>query len=374
MRKLALLLLLAGTLAAAYSPIGSVTFAGATGSIQSNVTLVFSFTDPRLADTSHSGQMILVSRNGANVPAGVALSTDPSCATIAGVNGWGFDGDYSNTAGSGHIHVNVQSIPTTGLTLTICMDPSLSSYQGGAPASEFAATVVGAWHLADAATDYGPFGCTGVPASITTTTGLIDGGYFFSGSSARDAFGGTVCGSPGNGTTTGPLDTFSFTYEADILSSTGNGDIYNGGASGLPQFRLNAGQLSLDNANVGGIGTSGATTVSTGVWHHVAATFDSGSACNTNSGTWALYIDGAQVGTGCAVIPSNWKTSNSKFITHTWRLGDINTVPSMAIDELRVYSAPQLPNYISTEAGNQLSVPAAIFTSASRPSFQSFLF
>ena len=373
MRKLALLLLLAGALSAAYSPIGSITFAGATGATQSNVTLAFSFSDTRLADVAHGGQMILVSRNGASVPAGMALSTDATCATIAGVNGWGFDGDYSASAGSGHAHVNVQSLTTGGITLTICKDASLSSYQGGSLASEFAATLVGAWHLADAATDYGPNGCTGVPTSISSTAGLIDGGYSFSGSSARDAFGGTTCGSAGSGTA-GSLDVFSFTYEADINTSTTSGDIYNGGASGLPQFRVNSGQLSLDNANVGNIGTSGATTVTTGVWHHVAATFDAGSACAGSSGTWALYIDGTQVGTGCKAIPANWTTGNAKFINHTWRLGDINTAPSMVMDELKVYSVPLSANYISTEAANQLSVPAAIFTSASSPNFQSFIF
>ncbi|HEY4340282.1 MAG TPA: LamG-like jellyroll fold domain-containing protein [Steroidobacteraceae bacterium] len=373
MRKLLAFLALTLPLSAAYAPIGSIVFAGATGSTQSNITLAFSFSDPRLADTSHGGQMILVSRNGANVPAGMALSTDATCATIAGVNGWGFDGDYSNTAGSGHGHVNVQSLTTSGLTLTICKDASLSSYQGGSLASEFAATLVGAWHLADAATDFGPNGCAGVPTSISSTTGLIDGGYAFSGSSARDAFGGTTCGSAGSGTA-GVLDVFSFTYEADINTSTTSGDIYNGGASGLPQFRVNSGQLSLDNANVGNIGTSGATTVTTGVWHHVAATFDAASACAGSSGTWALYIDGTQVGAGCKAIPANWTTGNSKFINHTWRLGDVNTAPSMAVDELKVYGTPLTANYIATEAANQLSVPAATFTASSHPKFQSFIF
>lgn len=370
MRKLIAFLILAAPLSAAYSPIGTITFAGAVGSNQSNITLAFSFSDPRLADVAHGGQMILVSRNGSNVPAGMALSTDSSCATIAGVNGWGFDGDYSNVSGSGHGHVNVQSLTTSGLTLTICMDPSLSTYQGGAAGSEFPASLLGAWHLADGSSlssvDFGPNGCNGIAASVTATTGQIDGGASFTSTSSKDLLGGTTCGSAGSGTS-GVLDSLTFTYEAWINTASTSGDIYTGGHSALPQFRLVSGKLSLDNANTANVATS-TGTVSTGSFHHVAVTWDGAT------GAYAFYIDGSAAGSGTATVPGAWTAVNWRFTNHTWQLGYFNGAPNMTIDEPRVHGAVLSANYIASEVGNQASVPAAVFTSANRPNFQPFLF
>ena len=88
--------LAAAPLFGAYSHSSTVTFTGATGSTQTNITLLFSFNDAKLKTAANGGQIRnLCSRNGSGVPCDFVFTNDATCATLTGGYTWGFDGDYS---------------------------------------------------------------------------------------------------------------------------------------------------------------------------------------------------------------------------------------------------------------------------------------
>jgi hypothetical protein len=344
-----------------YSRRSTITFSGASSGTLTNFTVysaTIGMSDLKLAPAGVIQHTTV--RNGVTLPTDLIVTDDIGC----GVGSTPYKWDtkfYDGTAGTIVLLILIPGSYTTSPAVPyVCFGNSaVSAYQGGTVGSAYSANLMGFWPQPDGTTlnsnDFSVSACNGVPTNVTPVTAKIDGGGSYTTAASRNMLGGTTCGSAGSGTA-GTLDFFTFTYQGWINTATTSGDMYDAGASGLPQFRVNGGKLSLDNTNVGNIGVS-TGSISTGVFHHAAVTFD-GSAGPGGSGTWTFYIDGAASGTGTATIPANWSPTLSRFINHTWRLGQVNTTPNMTMDENGAYNIVQPANWIATEYANQNNPPA----------------
>ena len=341
---------------AAYANCGVVTFPGAATSTQSNITLAFAFNDARFKSLNTT------TRNGIVVPTDLIVTDDATCQTLTGSYAWDVE-SYNSSTGAGIVLVKISSYTTGPKTVYVGFgDPGVTLYQGGAAGSAYDSnTFLVAPYNVDSAgmlssVDFSANGCNGVAASVTATTGRIDGAGLF-GSTSKDAWGGTACGSAGSGTN-GILDIIPpFTYTAWINTASAGGDIYNGGGNGLPQFRLSSGKLSLDRLNTANVATS-TGTVPTNTWTYVAVSIDA-------SGNYAFYINGSPAGAGTVSPVTAWTLNNWRFTPHTWQSGYYNSAPSMSIDLQRVANVVRPGSWVANEYANENSIPAVVLANNS---------
>jgi len=148
----------------------------------------------------------------------------------------------------------------------------------------------------------------------------------------------------------GTANAYSLAAWVNLVSLTGDNQIITRDASFLIprcwQFRSVSGQLQLIRFNAsGGVVanfSSGASTISAGVWIHVAATFD------TTNGS-KLYINGVQVGSDNNLTANNDTASKIGIGTS----GDPNVVSGPlngSIDEAIMYSRALTAGEITTLA------------------------
>ncbi|HEY4086801.1 MAG TPA: LamG-like jellyroll fold domain-containing protein [Bryobacteraceae bacterium] len=345
---------------AGYANCGAVTFPGAATSTQTNITLTFSFSDARFKSLNTT------TRNGIVVPTDLIVTDDATCQTLTGSYTWDVEA-YKSSAGTGIVLVKIPSYATSPRTLYVGFgNPAVTLYQGGAVGSAYDSNtlLVAPYNVDSSGTlanvDFSSSGCNGVATGVTAAAGQIDGaGSFTVLNTSKNLWGGTTCGSDGTGTFNGRLDAYpSFTYSAWINSSTTSGDIYNGGANGLPQFRVNSGKLSLDRLNTSNVAVS-TSSITTGVWQHVAVTWDN------SAGVYAFFINGADAGHGTGTPQSAWSLANWSFASHTWQSGYRNTSPSMSIDLQKVANVARPGSWIANEYANESSVPAVVLANNS---------
>jgi len=341
---------------AGYANCGAVTFPGAAASTQTNITLAFSFNDARFKSLNTT------TRNGIVMPADLIVTDDATCQTLTGSYNWDVEA-YNSSAGSGIVLVKIPSYATSPKTVYVGFgNPGVTLYQGGAAGSAYDSNtfLMAPFNVDSSGTlssvDLSSNGCNGVPTSVTPATGRVDGAGSF-GSTSKDAWGSTACGSAGSGTN-GTLDIVPpFTYSAWINTASANGDIYNGGGNGLPQFRLASGKLSLDRLNTANVAAS-TGTVSTNTWTYVAISIDA-------SGNYAFYINGSAAGSGTVTPPPSWTLNTWRFAAHTWQNGFYNSAPSMSIDLQRVANVARPGSWIANEYANESSIPAVILANNS---------
>lgn len=327
----------------------SLSFSAASGSgTDSNITLAFSGSDAKLKSAANGGQIQnTVTRVGVVVPADLILTSDPTCATLAGGYRWGIE-FYDPTGGTLKGWVNIPSLTTgTGISLFVCIgNSSVSTYQGGAPGAEFDSNTVLAYHLPNgtnlSALDFssqtnngGLSGATGVP---TATTGVIDGAALFVGANQQviqspyinlgTAFTAEACANP---TTTVTARTSS---SAIVNNSYVNGFLLAADVFGW--------LFSVNSTNV----QSG--TPVAGTWVCVAGVYD--------GTTQALYLDGSSIASGAAPAP----TIGSSPIGVGYDLFTKSTAGSWdgSIDEVRISTVARSAGWIATEYANQSSPPA----------------
>jgi hypothetical protein len=336
---------------AGYANCGAVTFPGAVTSTQTNITLAFSFNDAKFKSLNTT------TRNGIVVPTDLIVTDDATCQTLTGSYTWDVEA-YNASAGTGIVLVKIPSYTTSPKTVQVGFgNPSVTLYQGGTAGTAYDSNtlLMAPFNVDSSGTlssvDFSSSGCSGVPTGVTAATGQIDGAGSF-GTTSKDVWGGTACGSAGSGTN-GTLDVVPpFTYSAWIKSTTSIGDIYNAGAGGMPQFRLSGGTLSLDRANVANVAHS-TGMVSTGAWTHAAVTLDA-------SGNYVFYINGSAAGSGTVAPPSTWTLNIWRLTAHAWQAGFFNGAPSMSIDMQKVANVVRPAAWIANEYANEQSIPAVI--------------
>lgn len=316
-----------------YSQTATLALTGASGSTQTNITLLFSFSDAKLATVANGGLIRnLCARNGYNVPCDLIITNDTTCASLTGGYTWGYDGDYSATGGTGHGWVMVPSYTTGGVTPTVCIGKSsVSTYQGGAVGAEFSSTV-GYYHLANgtalSAVDFSGH-VNGTVNGATVTAGKIDGAAAFS--SANIDFG-----------TTSNFDfgTADFTVSAWLNTVSAGTQVAVGGAGGSNYFLGSGGSNAL--FAIGGSVAGG--PIANGAWHYVVGTRSGGVAF--------LYVDGAVItstANGSAASPGVMMIGQFAGVGFNW---------AGSIDDVRFASVGRLANWVATEYANQNSPPS----------------
>lgn len=336
-----------------YAYQATLTIPAAVGSsIATPISIVIKGTDIKLATVANGGQVQhTVTRNSQTMPADVIFSSN-SLGTSLYNWGWDF---YNPVTGDYVIWILLATWSNSApFNIFVFLGNSaISTYQGGAVGAEFPASRHLVLHLTNNsgtlnAVDFSANGNNGSTTTVTATTGQIDGAGSFPNSSKLT----TGPNNPGSGSNVNLDIQPPLTYECWInpANVTGNKDIYNAGASGLPQFRLQGANPSLDNANVGNIGTS-TGAVSASIWTHIAVTYDA-------SGNWAFYINGVVAHTGTTAVPTNWLSTNSRFISHQWGLGFLNSQPLETIDEFCVSNVVRSANELLNSYTNQSSPPS----------------
>lgn len=345
-RRLLTLLFISVPVWAGYAYKATVAFTGATGSTQPNITLLYTFSDIKLAYKTTPGGKIqnLCSRNGYSVPCDFAFSNDSTCATITGGYTWGFDGDYSATAGTGHGWVMVPSYTTSGVTPTLCFgDATVITYQGGAPGAEFDAFTLSRVHWGNGSTlnlvDFSASAFTYTNVNTATaTTGQIGGGVNFSGSSQRVTTTGVSKTALGTSFTikiwikpTGAQSVIGI-----LQSAAGNGP------SDTPHILLQRQDSThVQWYLVGGYRIT--LSVNDGSWYELVLTY--------NGTIWRSYINAVAGGTYTDVIGASSGTD--------FTIGDgYNGYWSGVADEFVASTTVRTPNWIATEYANQNAPPA----------------
>jgi len=351
MRPISLLLVAAGLCHGAYTSLATVNFAGATSSTQTNITLLFTFSDNKLRTVANGGQIQnTVSRNGYTVPADFVFTDDTTCQTVTGSYTWGFEGDYSPTAGTGLGWVKIPSYTTGGVTPTVCIGNSaVSTYQGGAVGAEYDSNTTGVWNFPDGSSlsltdaSSGAHALTGTNTP-TATAGKIDGGMAVASASGQYASNSTnlVSGAmtveawingtsfPGAYNTVTGADSVSSYFDIHVKS---NGKLAMYLTAGAP--------VSYDGTG---------STLSTATWYHVAMVYD---ATNGLKGYLNGSLDGSNAGGGNAV-----SGTATVFAVGNNPPNDPTRYFNGKIDAVRVSSVARSANWIATEYGNQNSPPA----------------
>ncbi len=179
-------LFFAGLCSGAYTSIATVSFAAATGSTQTNITLAFTGSDAKLKTVANGGQIQnTVTRVGVVVPADLILTDDATCATITGGYTWGIE-HYVATTGA--IIGWAKTTLTTGgpVVPRVCIgNVAVTTYQGGAQGAEFDANTLAVYHLPNGSTlsalDFSANANNGNITGTSAVAGKIDGAGSFNG-------------------------------------------------------------------------------------------------------------------------------------------------------------------------------------------------
>jgi len=356
MKRLVLLGLMMAQLCSAYLYRATVNFSGATASSQTNITLAFSFNDLKLRDAAHGGLIQhLCSRNGGtnNVPCDFRFTDDPNCGAGSTAFQWGFDGNYSPSAGTGNGWLLVPSYTTGGTTPYVCIDDSsVSSYPGGNAGAEFDSNTRLALHFPDGsalnAADYSATGNNGTINGASAATGEIDGGASLDGSTNRIQYSQAIAAGAS-----------AFTYECWInpsrvgANAQGNAFFYQGTGSSqeglaLMVYRDSTHLDTLRWSRNGGYLFANNNVITLNAWQHVAFVY--------SSGTGTFYVNGVAAGSGSG---TNSIPSTGAAIGFWYNSADASRYFQGGLDECRYSSTARSADWISTEYANQ-NAPAAV--------------
>lgn len=258
----------------------------------------------------------------------------PAMASFADTNAWNTTVKFATNGIYGLAFV-AQNGGVTNAYLTVVVNPALGVADG-----------LQAWWKMDEtggtiAADSSGNGLNATASGATFTSGYISNALSFNGSSAAATFPS--------------LDTSQITLAAWVRAD-GQGNSAFPRILDTPGYRLffrfdNQGSNGFDFATYStgnGDWFSGANTISTGVWYHVAATYDRSSFANVPT----LYVNGISTSITTITSPSGTQPSYGG----TGRIGNTSALSRAwkgAIDDLRIY--------------NRLLTAAEIKTLASMP-------
>lgn len=341
-----------------YTSQGTVVIPPATGSTQTNITLVITGTDVKLKTVANGGQIQnTVSRVGQTVPADLILSSDQ-----AGLNlyNWGWD-FYDAVNGIATIWVLIPSL-TSGASITIYVsigNTGVSTYQGGAQGSEFDGNTLARYHFPDGTTptsldfSVNSFNLTRV-ANPLAVAGKIDGGILLVKASAQYLLSGTNAALV--------VTDFTTSVWVKLTSYPAGGAAPNDLAVVFCEQQTNlhsvfniisitpAGKIQLDNSGVAAYLSS--ATLSLGIWYKITVSLSgtTGASLFINNtldgisgittGTLSFYLD--QINYGRQLSGG---TDNQRYLDG-------------AVDEAIISSVARSANWIATEYANQNSIPS----------------
>ena len=348
-RKIIIAGLAATPLFGAYSYRSAVTFTGATGSTQSNITLLFSFGDAKLKAAASGGHIQnLCSRNGSSVPCDFVFTDDATCATLTGGYTWGFDGDYSATAGTGHGWITIPSYTTSGVTPTLCIGNSVvNTYQGGSVGAEFDSSTAGVWHLPNGSslnlTDFSANNVTTTNLSATATTGQIDGGAAFAGGARISAATNTGFNSASFSVSCWFQTSTSGTYMDMVRRDDGGGN---------RSFLLRIDTTNKVTALLiygGNPSVTSSSAYTDGSWHLATMTV----SVLAGVSTLTLFVDGASQGTATA-------SATNPSISQSLDMGGYASGENWhgSLDEVVFASTTRSANWVASQYANQSTPPA----------------
>lgn len=351
--RIAIMILTSCALCEAYASKATITFAAATGSTQTNITLAFTGNDAKLRTVANGGAIQnTVLRTGVTVPVDFILTSDTTCATFTGGYAWVFD-SYNPVTGELTGRALVTSLTAAATVVpTVCVgDAAVVTYQGGAVGAAFdGATTKAMWPLPDGTTisalDFSANGANGtVVAAAPATTGKIDGAISLNGSTQYVA---------GSMAATTPLpvtlrawvkQTATFTYGVALSVDANNNSGYRMGTHGptnKPMFTL------------GGVADYPAfslATLTTGTWYYMAAVA-SGSSVTVYLAPSGGAMTSETIAIGAAT------GAMDKFHIGIWGLLTAVTAWPGPIDEAIVVGVARSANWIDTEFRNQDNPPA----------------
>jgi hypothetical protein len=367
MRRLAALLLLCSSAWAGYTSKATVSFASATGSTQTNITLAFTFGDTKLKTVSNGGQIQnTVTRVGVTVPADFVLTNDSTCASLTGSWAWGIE-SYSATAGTGAGWAKVASI-TTGAAVapTVCIgNAAVTAYQGGAAGAEFDANTKAVYHFPDGGTlnakDFSSSAHNGTVTSATAVTGKIDGAAGFS-SAYIDVAQAAISGFTSA--------TFSMWFKTtstarQMVLGDGVGVCSSNGFASIETNNLSTvGALIRSDTSSAQV----ATVTSNGAWHRLSGIY--------TPTTLSMQLDGG------AAVTTTGLTNGAIGSGSTLEIGNLCTnfasgafAFAGSIDEVFIANVARSADWINTEYANQSSPPAiGAFTALALSTSQAFIF
>lgn len=318
---------------------------------QTNFTVLATTTDATLATVANGGHVQnTVSFNGQTVPADMIFSTASDCSAAMS---WDF-ASYSATTGKIEVWVLNSTVSHSSDTVFyMCYGKSsVSTYQGGSVGAAWDSNYIGIWHLPDGATlsanDSTSNGNNGNISTPTATTGQIDGGASFNGTTDKITVTG-VLGSPSTVTMEGWINKTSGAGTPGGIMALGNSG-GTGGAEGRVYIRADwnvnlgfragyyaGGQANdiFNNTSIGGTG-----------WHHFVFVVNPGASSQI------LYIDGASAGTA----------TNNTSIDYSGSPGDTtfgktqSFILAGTLDEIRISKSARSADWVATEYNNQIAV------------------
>ncbi|WP_124981128.1 LamG-like jellyroll fold domain-containing protein [Nonlabens xiamenensis] len=161
------------------------------------------------------------------------------------------------------------------------------------------------------------------------------------------------CGNGNSARITGSNITLEAIVKFDSFkTNVWEGNIINkeqGGAGTDFGYMLRAGQNGMVNFNLGDGNwheiSSPINTVSTGVWHHIAGTYD--------GTTMRLFVDGSQVAQQTIVMSIG--NSNENLVIGNWSQGPGREIDA-SIDEIRIWNIARTPTEIDTFKDSSIPV------------------
>lgn len=324
----------------AYTSQASVTIPAATGSTQTNISLVITGTDTKLKTVANGGQIQnIVTRVGQTVPADLILSSD-TAGTLLYNWGWDFYDPVNGIATIWLLMPSHSSSSSTTIYISIG-NAAVTTYQGGTQGSEFDTNTKAVYHFANGTTlsakDSGSGSLDGVVNSATAHAGQIDGGMATSGS--QDV---SVANTAALNVQTGTDFTIQTWFY--MVTNPGTTAIFDKGALGRDYsiFCISATSIYVEIGGAGGsMATSGFTT---GAWHHLVLT--------RNATVGKIYLDGADTGNAFANGVGN-AGSNISIGRGVSGGSDFNGYH----DEFKICNTGRTANWIATEYANQLTIP-----------------
>lgn len=331
----------------AYASQATVTIPAATGSTQTNISLVITGTDIKLKTVANGGQIQnTVTRVGQTVPADLILSSDSAGLLLYN---WGFD-SYDPVAGKATIWLLMPSHSSSSSTTVYITigNSAVTTFQGGSQGAEFDANTQAVYHFGDGTTlsakDSSVNSLDGVINSATATTGQVGGALLTNGSTditvADNALIDVQIGA-----------NWAIECWFYMVTNPGTTAILDKGALGRDYsiFCISTTSIYVEVGSAGGsMVTSGWTT---GTWHHVALVRTAGSG--------VIYLDGAATGN---VFPNG--TGNNHSVLSIGKGVSGGSSFNGYHDEFKISSTARTANWIATEYANQLSIPViGVFSS-----------
>lgn len=318
-----------------------------------NFPFLFSTTDPLLATTVNGGHV--GNPNGYDI----IFTSDP-----AGQNPLNYEmEEYNPTTGQMVAWVQIPDLSHTADTVIYLFygNSSVTTPQQN-PTGTWDSTFQAVWHLPNGTTlsanDSTANANSGTITDVAPTTGQIDGGALFNGSTSQ-----IICGSnvPGfqfssaqsftdsawfnlSTNTNGPMSASPNGYMS-ILSSSDSGyghELLIGGAAGI--FVVGDNYLE-SNSNV-----------SLNTWHYIVGVQNGGSGAS-------LYIDGVPVASN--QFPFNANSGGTCYIGSRGYIGTENYEAFQgSVDEVRIASVARSADWVAAEYANQSS-PSTFFALSS---------